>query len=172
MKKNFRIITLTVLVSFGLFSLFGFERASPILDTHRVGDVVYSVLAPADFVKEHGPGWVLMKGDTIKESRLYTDYGIGIAPNACGRFLRGMNYQGIGDDPDNRTVGSYQKDEFMEHAHAFSYQRANRNSSNGGSSNHEVSDNESKTDSKTEKTGGKETRPRNIALYIYMKIND
>lgn len=102
-------------------------------------------------------------------------------PDLRGMFLRGLNtfdpYQPVPQvtaskaDPDNRIVGSYQADELKSHKHTFTYLKPNPNSSNGGGSNHEVSDSDRNNSGTTDASGGVETRPKNIAVYYYIKIN-
>lgn len=153
----------------GVFAFYGFSTSSPTLDTYRVGDIVYSALKPEDFKKEHGDGWLLMKGDTIKDSRLSTDYHISILPDACGRFLRGMNYNGHGDDPQKeRTVMSYQADEFKKHQHNTSAQFKAYGAPGCG----DCGACPEYGSTPSGEAGGDETRPKNIALYVYIKVND
>lgn len=167
MKKR----TLLAAVALGMmpvlfFTLSGFTGTTVILDTHRVGDIVYSILKPEDFRKEHGGGWVLMQGDTVRDSRLSKDYGISIVPNTCGRFIRGMNYNGKGDDPETRTVGSFQDDAFERHSHHGAVGELHGGLDGGGSGSIVV------RRDPTSETGGDETRPKNVAFYTYIKIND
>lgn len=148
-----------------------------------IGDVKYSVLEPDKFVQVNGKGWVLMDKRGIVGSKLYelTDKKLGELPDARGVFIRGKNSgrEGITGDPaGEREIGSYQEDAYKSkslsvkmgkvctvgsnevHKGLFSMNTTTQEVwplegywiSNGGENEHE-------------------TRPRNIALYIYIKIN-
>lgn len=86
-------------------------------------------------------------------------------PDLRGEFLRALD-NGRGVDLD-RVAGSWQKDEFKSHTHNITPMSPENAVTNLGivawSSRREVV----KT---TEATGGDETRPRNIAYPIYIKI--
>ena len=96
-------------------------------------------------------------------------------------FLRGLNtfdpFQPVPQisadkaDPDTRIVGGYQADELKSHKHTFTYLKPQPNSSRGGDSNHKVSDSDDNNSGTTDATGGAETRPKNVAVYYYIKIN-
>jgi len=100
-------------------------------------------------------------------------------PDLRGKFLRGLNQLynvgeptpfdavNYGDTQANRSVGDYQFDEFKSHNHVitvtFPASQPGRftNGGGAGSGGSEV----------TSMAGGAETRPRNIAVYYYIKIN-
>lgn len=125
--------------------------------------------------------WAPCDGRPIPTSKFQVLTSQTQVPDLRGMFLRGLNifdpYQPVPPisvdkaDPEIRTVGSYQSDELKSHKHTFSYLKPKQNDSNGGSSNHEVSDTDRPTDGTTNATGGVETRPKNIAVYYYIKIN-
>ncbi len=107
-------------------------------------------------------------------------------PDLRGLFLRGLNvmettgappipYPQSYNDPDgaSRTVGDFQADEFKEHAHVYQYftnsiitdmsnDKDQRKCSFGDTQALETT---------TAGTGAQETRPRNVSIYYYMRIN-
>lgn len=98
-----------------------------------------------------------------------------------GRFLRGLNViYGIGQrlpfnpkeegDPEvTRQMGDYQADAFKSHTHQYT-DRQEGNGPNQADDGNDVGF--SKIETKTTSgTGGEETRPRNVAVYYYMRIN-
>lgn len=136
-----------------------------------LGNVEYSVLNEEKFRELNGKEWVLMDGRNIAKSKLCKFSGLCDVPDARGVFVRGMNEkrQGKLGDPDgDRVVGEYQQDSFKSHHHQYVnsgvWGRSWRGSSEGPKTAYEQAGN-------TNNTGGTETRPRNIALYTYIKIN-
>jgi len=127
--------------------------------------------------------YVPCDGRSILESKLAST-GISNAPDLRGRFLRGLNVMyNHGElppldlnsaDPDgtDRRVGSYQEDKMKKHTHSIptnddgtpvsggNYKTTAYSKSNGPS----VSTGENEN-------AGVETRPKNIAVYYYIKIN-
>jgi hypothetical protein len=125
--------------------------------------------------------WAPCDGRPIPNSKFQVLTSQVQIPDLRGMFLRGLNtfdpYQPVPPvsadkaDPENRIVGSYQIDELKSHKHTFSYLKPKQNDSNGGSANHEVSDSDVQNSGTTNASGGVETRPKNIAVYYYIKIN-
>lgn len=153
-----------------------------------LGDVVYSVLPPELFVKAHSGTWVLMDGNRLDPgtglSRFLADQGrmdllltdgMVKVPDARGVFLRGMNAgrDTLRGDPDgDRRLGAFQADTFKAHLHDYTYNRHNPDHQRKGSeASNAAHRTEISTPSQTAVTGGKETRPRNIALYTYLKVS-
>src|SRR5476649_838131 len=89
-----------------------------------IGDVKYSILPPAQFLKA-SHGWILLDGGASSQalfikSDLHLKYGVNTLPDARGLFIRGMNEgrDGKSGDPDgNRPVGNPQTDVFKQHHH-------------------------------------------------------
>jgi len=150
-----------------------------------IGDVKYSVLDPEKFKEKNGEGWVLMDDRDIKGSDLHKLTGLDKLPDARGIFIRGMNLDRKSEEGDaegNRPLGKYQKDSFAKHSHKFNDAyfadaTPNCNEKYGknwlgekdGDVDNRICDNLEK---ETEPVGEKETRPRNIALYTYIKISN
>jgi hypothetical protein len=114
-------------------------------------------------------------GRSILGSKL-EDTGVANAPDLRGRFLRGLNVMyNHGEfpaldpalaDPDgnDRRPGSYQADEFRSHSHSFGAQHMGGGLNGGGTGDLCLN-------RETSAAGGKETRPKNVAVYYYIKIN-
>ena len=139
-----------------------------------IGDVKYSVLDPDQFARQNGPGWVLMKGQDIQDSDLFKLTGRKTLPDARGIFIRGMNLgraQTEGDADGNRDVGIYQFDSFKHHSHVYLYgnDHGRRHTYMPEGQGDAQPVDSARRDS--EEAGDKETRPRNIALYTYIKVN-
>ncbi len=118
-------------------------------------------------------------GRPILNSRLNTLTGVAVAPDLRGRFLRGLNqFYNLGEavqippgsnDPDARFLGSFQSDDFKSHVHenipGASYQEYRLGEP-------ETTIGLAKAINATSGAkGGAETRPKNIAVYYYVKIN-
>lgn len=136
-----------------------------------VGDVKMSLLLPEPFRQLNGDGWVLMDGQN--DSQKLKDWtGLSKVPDARGVFLRGMNLgrpTDKGDTAGDRLVGAYQADSFKKHSHTLN------GGYDGKNSNTHLCLKHSHKDAKghpgpTNQSGGAETRPRNIAVYIYVKV--
>lgn len=145
-----------------------------IIDHFRIGDVVYSVLKPDQFAKLHGAGWVPLDSRDIFGSQLQQFYPSQLIngrnlPEGRGVFIRTMNSQDkAGADPDkNRTVGSFQDDELKSHSHVMTH-----GAGAGGKGGAIALTMQREWAYGTDPVGGVETRPKNIALYVYIKIND
>lgn len=114
-----------------------------------------------------------------------------------GMFLRGLNmfYEdeqaGPLDqskaDPDSRSIGDYQEDDFKKHNHGggnHSHNILGESGAAGGNQSFITGDRRSSTQWSgnnnsmvynsgeiIDTEGGEETRPKNIAVYYYMRIN-
>lgn len=128
--------------------------------------------------------WSPCDGRPVPNSKFQTLTSQNSIPDLRGLFLRGLNqfdpYQPVpvvsnnrGDVDNSRIVGSFQADAIKNHRHKVKYQRGNRNSSKGGSGNHKVTDEEKTKETTTNECieCETETRPKNIAVYYYIKIN-
>ncbi len=168
------------------------EPEVPVIENNigALGDVKWSVLAPSAFRKENGNGWMLMAGDDVSGTDLATF--MPSIPDARGCFIRALNgvVQPSGEmtglradgkqDPegDKRTVGSWQGDAFKQHSHPIKRFQHRDNPGDQPKSPywdvfHSLQTTWSGRYTKYPAEGGNphETRPRNIALYCYVKVN-
>lgn len=114
--------------------------------------------------------WVLADGESAT-MEYFEATGENKVPDLRGMFLRGLNEERNDgkEDPDPdfegniRVVGSYQADTLKSHSHLENLAAGNGGIHSGGSFGviNQV---------QTGKTGGAETRPRNIAVYWYVKV--
>lgn len=162
----------------GLLSFkFGDDKSSG-----NLGDVKYSILPPDQFVEQNGKGWVLMDDKVpVRGSAIQSCCGINEIPDARGVFIRSINLNrgdGHGDVDLNRLVGSFQEDALQEHNHHNRVEKHNGDASliddwmrPGQNGDHNGSCFEWNTGSVQGANAVAETRPRNIVLYLYIKIN-
>ncbi|HWM92474.1 MAG TPA: hypothetical protein VN493_17040 [Thermoanaerobaculia bacterium] len=141
-----------------------------------VGSVVASMLDYNEFREIAGSGWFPADGRTVSTSSKYAVItGRTALPDLRGMFLRGLNEFETGkrrvdgsEDPDLRKVGDYQQDNFRAHNHSYDLHWVGGNGSGiqSGGSYPRQSDSR-----QTSSSGDKETRPRNVALFYYVKVN-
>lgn len=157
------------------------------MPTGILGDVKYSTLNPEKFIQLHGKSWVLMDGRNINNTDLFKLTQMSMLPDARGVFLRSMNVNrdsNEGDSDGDRPLGSYQPDEFKAHKHDVIDNGHNHGlkytlnqGTNVGASGAEATTlgagyiNGHANIAESTK-GGRETRPRNISLYVYVKVNN
>jgi hypothetical protein len=152
-----------------------------------IGDVKYSILPPDKFKEENGNGWVLMDNNIpLQGSNLNTKHGLTSIPDARGLFIRGLNLRRNDSYSDlfsmengrERMAGEYQLDGIKKHKHNFSDAYfAEINCGNQGLIGSKSSDSDNGRCESNDVTDDgialiEETRPKNIALYTYIKIND
>jgi hypothetical protein len=143
-------------------------------DRNPIGMIVPSMLTLAQFQAINGTTWVLANGASVSGSAYATITGNSTVPDLRGMFLRGKNNgrADTNEDPGGeRSLGNLQADEFKSHRHDLVvYDSA-------GSGNNYPTDyfpNVSVTGTNTtaiQPTGGIETRPKNIAVNYFIKIN-
>jgi hypothetical protein len=161
-----------------------------------VGTVIFSKLNPNIFKRHYGLTWVLADGDSIsKRTKYYKLTSETRVPDLRGVFIRGIN-SGRNDgkgDTENRTAGSYQKSSTKLPNRSFSvsangvhshgdptwngkrgpYELATTHRGFGGADFGAQSAHTTKNGqhAHTISGGDKETRPRNVAMFAYIKIN-
>ncbi len=160
-------------------------------DFYEIGDIKYSILPPNTFAKTQQGDWVLLDGKPIAEDQLLhtvleQDFlldtfkdanGIAKLPDARGNFLRSMNVNGQGTDPDKaRKVGSYQADALKNHKHPLQnvIYKHGRSFRGDNAKDHALKHAYGSVwASETKITGnGDESRPKNIAVYCYVKVSN
>lgn len=148
-----------------------------------IGTIIPSMLKPELFKKQYpySDKWVLAMGQKVStEWEYYKEFGDeSPIPDLRGMFLRGMNVNG-GQDPDVRSAGSPQEDALKKHEH-------NTTATELGSEKLTVKwppygkdkqygyteDGYARKASVTTEgaNASTETRPKNVAVYFYIKIN-
>jgi len=162
-----------------------------------VGDVKYSILNPTQFNAANGDCWVPMDGRSLAATdQLRIITGMTSLPDAGGYFLRSQEFSGSPNvDPDRTsgsTIATVQNDEIRSHNHTM--QSAGNHSHSMGTrgfltsvaaagQNHENGADGSMDDTNAStfsagdhthtinNTGGNETRPKNLNLWTYIRIN-
>lgn len=173
-QKNIKMkmsITFMAVLIVGTIMAFG-QRA-------KVGEVRYSVLKPEQFIHLYGKSWVLMDGRNINGTNLFDLTKSDVLPDGRGVFIRGANAKRdfqSGDPDGDRAIGSYQSDALRSHTHEYSDAHfAEVNAGNAGlqgnQGNSDFDNGRCTTNQTTAPFGGLETRPKNIALYCYVKVN-
>jgi hypothetical protein len=157
---------------------------------YTIGDVKYSVLEPDVFIPLN-TGFILMDGGasirsdtTFRNSQLHLNskYKFATLPDARGVFIRGYIKENNAVDPffnetgRERKVGELQSDAIQQHSHAPIGENfiTNKNNVPGNTvvqGNYESVQNTQKTGGVMDARSANETRPKNIALYIYIKVN-
>jgi hypothetical protein len=152
-----------------------------------IGTVVASMLAPRDFARLVGDNtnfdtrtaqWVPADGRPVSGSK-YASAATSTAPDLRGVFVRGLNYsepdrdrsrqepQWADTDPERRP-GSLQSDSLQQHAVVFP---GRHQVLTGNTGFWTLSPQVYNGAASVPVTGDRETRPRNIALFHYVKIN-
>lgn len=158
----------------------------------KVGDVIHSMLTEAQFQAQRDSTWVLMDGRDLSITNPGSAYqaltGQSVLPDSRGRFLRGLDTSGTVDpDGASRALGSSQADALQGHFHK-QYYSDNTGALNGGGSlyrnfvpatnaniaavrNDHIRQPISDGINGTPRTA-KETRPKNVTINIFIKINE
>ncbi len=148
----------------------------------RIGDLRFSLLKPVDFLRVYGDDWVLCDGQTAMPQRLAGLTDLSQVPDARGMFLRAMNHEGGSDPQPGRIAGDApQADDVIAHTHSykpFSVFRGGEQTNGvefnatAGSLVEGVGERESSyfPSSPNPPDDHSETRPKNIAAYLYLKI--
>jgi hypothetical protein len=154
------------------------DGASEILGTSRkdegkVGDIKYSRLTEEQFIQENGAGWVLYDGRDITNSKLADYISASVLEDARGLFLRAKDY-GVGKNPDgDLALGVEQVDDFKSHNHTIRRQNNFNSAINTFSVEKMVTSfSYLSTSTGIENAGGDETRPKNLTVNIFIKINN
>ena len=152
--------------------------------TLPVGSIVASVLTPQDFKKFVGSSeiWELADGTKLGGNALAKIVAVGgeyatlnpnnipTKPNLMGVFLRGRDYAEGPNlrNPDGKVnVGTYQGDQVIAHSHGHPRPGGDDGSREGGGRDGWYSH----SANQTENFGGPETRPRNVTVNFYIRVN-
>jgi hypothetical protein len=185
-------------LTFAPYSL-GSPKAQEVVCSGAVGDVKYSILDPTQFAAVNGSCWVPLKGGSIAGSKLATITGNPNLPDVGGLFIRSQEFPGAGaanQDPDRTatsTIATFQDENFKSHNHTGTtstdgnhshgmpdatalFSESPGYSGNGGDGTAAVvnttypAGNHSHTLT-IATNGGTETRPKNLNLWTYIRIN-
>jgi hypothetical protein len=153
-------------------SVFDYETFSYLNSQPPLFDIKKSKWAPAD-----GRGVVGSAFGRIQNS----------VPDLRGLFLRGLNQfykngQGAPQlnsnqaDPENRNPGQFQKDELVSHGHTVGPLPVGHTNGGNGHPHRLTSEdgpswNNTSFTQSANPTGGAETRPKNAAVFYYIRIN-
>jgi len=149
-----------------------------------IGTIVPSMLQPTEFAKAVGDldretiEWALADGQKDITNSLYGQLsGRTYTPDLRGMFLRGMN-EGRNDgkqDPEpDRTAGDDQEDALQKHGHETNARMHGWGAEGDDTQGWTKRAGEAPQASVTTVTGARtadETRPKNVAVYFYIKIN-
>ncbi len=136
-----------------------------------VGSIIASMLPPQAFAQEDSNSrWAYANGQNVSGSLYAISIGENV-PDLRGLFLRGINSgrSDFGRDPGGeRKAGNYQGDDFKSHNHTYvirvdGYGNIPKAGNTGGPPSGYAG--------QTNNAGGAETRPKNIAVHYYVRIN-
>jgi hypothetical protein len=161
-----------------------------------VGDVKYSILNPTQFAQANGACWVPMDGRALAVTdQLRSQFGWTNVPDAGGLFMRAQEFSTSPDRDASRTsaspIGAFQDQAVQTHGHnvsdpghghtfndtyrdqgGTSYDIAGGQRFSGGlTSSSDNTSNDATGISIPSSGNGPETRPRNINLWAYIRIN-
>lgn len=133
-----------------------------------LGAVISSMLTAAQMTAEDS-NWQLCDGSSCAGTDYATVTGNTTVPDMRGAFLRG-NDPSATRDPDgaSRALGSFQNEEFKSHNHAGLFYGAGSNAGVIGSG---WADSAVYPSHSTQVAGGAETRPKNISVNYYIRVN-
>lgn len=135
-----------------------------------IATIIASHLTPTQMKEIYGNSWVLADGSNVSaDSKYFEATKLDAVPDLRGVFLRGMN-EGRSDgreDPESeRQIGSFQDHMIASHNHPLPYQKHSLANGKGAGNLESGGSNTS-----TSNRGGPETRPRNVAVYFYIRVN-
>lgn len=184
MKTN----VISLAVAAGLLVSFAFQLQSDkkVVSDGSIGDVKYSVLPPKEFQSINGKNWRLLDGGSIEGTAL--SKLVAKLPDARGVFIRCLNADRNPAQDETRAVGDFQKDavgpvDFSGYVYDNGGGTALRHANTGTSGAFNAPDEHlaplAQNTSNTHElkvrgsstTSANETRPKNISLYAYVKVN-
>lgn len=157
-------------------------KKSSVIPDSPVGAIISSILSPKEFLNEEMKKyWVEADGRDVQEHWAYAKLPSNpkSIPDLRGMFLRGLNkFSKIKGqrtdkwkDQGSRSTNGYQKDEIRDHSHTVPH-FAPTSSTRANIAALDVRSNAKyATSGYSMANGGKETRPKNIGVYYYIRIN-
>lgn len=138
----------------------------------NVGEIVSTMLSKEEFIKQNGTDyWMLADGSPVPENSSYKKLIGNTTPDLRGVFLRGKNYDrptSVGNPEGNLDLGSYRDDMFAKHNHEFGISTVTANYNRAMLYRSEATPT---LKTKSGDAGGIETRPRNVTVNYFIKIN-
>ncbi len=164
-----------------------------------VGDVKYSILNPTLFAQVNGDCWVPLNGGDMTDSKLSNITGESNVPDISGLFIRSQEFSGGANNDPNRTstspIATFQDQSYQSHnhgvndpghSHSINDIVLNTTCCNFGilvigdqprtvfqnqydSENRTI--NASSTSISVNNSGGNETRPKNLNVWMYIRID-
>lgn len=146
-----------------------------------IGDIRASILDESAFQAQNGSEWILADGRPIGGSDLAALTGSGVAPDLRGVFLRGKdNGKGLTSDV---ATGTYSADTFASHSHGGSSTATESTITITGptwcytldSASPSTPKNVNKVtfgSSSVSSAGSSETKPKNVTVNYFIKINN
>lgn len=158
--------------------------------TSPIGTIICSVLNYSSFLEANMLSntadmskaiWVPCDGRDIKNSR-YGDFSGGKVPDLRGVFLRGINDFNVSfpsvsrvnefqKNPENKAAGEFQEDSFEEHTHTLGDSGEADWEGSNPKNRQRVRNDGKGSGILTSSTGGDETRPKNVTVFYYIRIN-
>ena len=138
-----------------------------------IGTVIPSLLTEVHLEQLVGGRWVLADGRDVSGTAYESLTGVSFVPDLRGVFLRGANgarMDGLGNPEGDLVLGDYQADEIASHRHYGPGVSVIANGPMHGG--HGVPSNESNNAYWSGYTGGTETRPRNVTVNYYVRVED
>lgn len=148
----------------------------PLNEELPIGTIIPSILNPIQFFAQlqdsEKSKWVLADGVDVRTSK-YASVVTMKVPDLRGNFLRGMNVNGGKDPVKNRTAGHYQPDALQQHGHktnatAKGWEKLGQGYTQGAGGPASMAN---VTEVVPDGVTAEETRPKNVAVYFYIKIN-
>ncbi|MEO5968855.1 MAG: hypothetical protein ABIQ95_02925 [Bdellovibrionia bacterium] len=177
--KGIFLIVLVMLSNLVILNRANAKGPLPEKDEGLLGEIRMSLLTEPEFQSIYGTDWELMRGQPIEKSDLALTFPEWKAlPDARGLFLRGHNNarNPAEGNPENQALGVLQKESFLSHTHKINRSHGDANPSclriqtplHGSAGGHtECADDILKIGP----AGGNETRPKNLTVNIFIKIN-
>lgn len=138
-----------------------------------IGTVIPSLLSEVHLEQLAGGRWVLADGRDVSGTAYEALTGVSFVPDLRGVFLRGANgdrMDGLGNPEGDLGLGDYQADELLSHRHFGPGVSAIANGPVHGG--HGVPSNENNASYWGGYTGGTETRPRNVTVNFYVRVEE
>lgn len=139
-----------------------------------VGSIIDSMLSEAQFQGLTSTGWIIADGRSVTGSSYALVTGNTTVPDLRGVFTRGKNgarSTATGNSEGDKSLGTYEADQFASHTHPYLYRTpsaASGGSDGGGDTDRGLNDVNATTDA----TGtGTETRPRAVTVNKFIRIN-